>query len=411
MIKTLQRKFITTAMLAISILLLVLLGAINIGYYLVSGQQEKAMLEMLSKNEGMLPRDMGPKGRENGNFFEPPLDEDTAMSARFFTVYLGTEGEIIRTDVSRISSVTEAEAQEYAKDVVSQADGLGSMHGFRYKVSQVHEGKERMILFLDTSMQRRSLLMVGILSIFIGALCWGLMLMLVILLSKKAILPIAENIEKQKQFVTNAGHEIKTPLAIIMANTDAMELHQGESKWCRNIRNQTIRLNGLMQNLLTLSRMDEGAMNLQTLEFSMSQVLKETLHPFYESAAQKHVEIYEEIQPEVMVLANRDHIIQLITILMDNAVKYVNEAGEIRVDLKKTDKKLRLQVRNTCDVLPEVELEKLFDRFYRGDSARTQKSGGYGIGLSVAQAIVKAHKGTIRAELEESNTICFTVRL
>ncbi|MBU3874441.1 HAMP domain-containing histidine kinase [Faecalicatena sp. AGMB00832] len=411
MIRTLQKKFITTAMLAISILLLVLLGAINVGYYLVSGQQEKVLLDMLAKNEGMPPHDMGPQGKEKGTLFGPPMNEDTAMSARFFTVYMDSDGKIVRTDVSRISSVTEDEAREYAKDAASEKKDSGRMNGFRYRISQTRDGQGTVFLFLDTSIQRRNFLLVLALSIFIGIICWGLMLLLVILLSKKAILPIAANMEKQKQFVTNAGHEIKTPLAIIMANTDAMELHQGESKWSRNIRNQTIRLNGLMQNLLTLSRMDEEVLRLHASEFSMSQLTEEMLHPFYESAALKQIEIRKEIQQDVMIRANKEHFTQLVSVLLDNAVKYTNEGGEIDVCLEKAEKRVVLRVKNTCEKLPEGEPEKLFDRFYRGDSARTQKSGGYGIGLSVAQAIVEAHKGTITAEYEDGNRIAFTVRI
>lgn len=411
MIQALQKKFIMTAMLAVSILLLVLLSAMNIGYYLANGQQEHAMMDMLSKNDGRLPRDMEPAGEGKDSFFGPPMNEDTAMSARFFKVYVDLDNQIVRTDVSRISSVTEKEAAEYAKAAVGKNESIGKISGFRYQISETRDGQGRVILFLDTSIQRHNMLVVLVLSILIGAVCWGLMLLLVILLSKKAILPIAENMEKQKQFVTNAGHEIKTPLAIIMANTDAMELHQGESKWSRNIRNQTMRLNGLMQNLLMLSSMDEETLKLETTELSFSCLTEEMLHHFYESASLKQIVIRKEIQPDVMIRANRDHMAQLLSILLDNAVKYTNEGGEIGILLRKTEKRVLLQVQNTCEMLPEEEPEKLFDRFYRGDSARTQKSGGYGIGLSVAQAIVEAHKGTIKAEFVEGNQILFIVTL
>ena len=133
------------------------------------------------------------------------------------------------------------------------------------------------------------------------------MLVLVILLSKKAIFPIAENIEKQKQFVTDAGHEIKTPLAIIMANTDAMELHNGENKWSRNIREQTIRLNGLMQNLLALAKMDEGGVKLPSSDILLSSLLEEILPSFYEPASLKEIIIQENIQPDIIVHGNRDN--------------------------------------------------------------------------------------------------------
>lgn len=410
MIKTLQKRFVTTAMLAITILLLVLLGAINIGYSLISGRQEDAVLNMISQSEGMSPPDKAPRGKEKKGLLEPPMDEDAAMSARYFLVRLNEEGEIVQTDISRISSVTEEEAQEYAMEASKRTGDEGTIHSFKYKSAASWDNRGQVIIFLDTALQRHSVLMVLLLSVFIGILCWGCMLLLVILLSKKAIIPIAKNMEKQKQFVTNAGHEIKTPLAIIMANTDAMELHSGESKWSRNIRNQTIRLSGLMQNLLTLSKMDEAGQKLRKDEFSISGLLEETLRPFYESAALNSVTIKEDIRPGVMIHANRENITQLVSVLMDNAVKYTNKGGEIGVILKKEDRKVKLQVNNTCDSLPVDAPEKLFDRFYRGDSARTQKSGGYGIGLSVAAAIVEAHKGKIQVKYEEDR-IHFQIEL
>ena len=236
------------------------------------------------------------------------------------------------------------------------------------------------------------------------------MLLFVILLSKKAILPIAENIEKQKQFVTDAGHEIKTPLAIIMANTDAMELHNGENKWSRNIREQTVRLNGLMQNLLALAKMDEGAVKLPSSDILLSSLLEEILPAFYEPAALKEIIIEENIQPNIIMHGNRDSMSRLITILLDNAVKYTSKQGNIIIYLERKEGVITLSIKNTCDMLPEVDPEKLFDRFYRGDSARTQKSGGYGIGLSAARAIAESQKGSITASYEE-NQIIFTVEL
>lgn len=235
------------------------------------------------------------------------------------------------------------------------------------------------------------------------------MLLFVILLSKRAILPIAENMEKQKQFVTNAGHEIKTPIAIIQSNTEAMELYNGENKWSKNIKEQTIRLNELMKNLLTLARMDESSANLNLSDFSLSQLLADHTECFREALELRGIALQTGIQPMISFRANKEHITQLISVLMDNAVKYTNEGGYIFVSLERNDKRIKLQFKNTCQQLPPTSPDKLFDRFYRADEARTQKSGGYGIGLSVAQSITETYKGKIYAEYENSNTIVFTI--
>lgn len=415
MTRTLQKKFITTAMLAITVLILVLLGAINGIYCWISGQQMERMLGMLADNGGapsmqreMPEKEMPQRGRPG--FLDQPIDEDTAMSARYFMVRYNSDGEVVHTDISKIASVTEEEAGKMADKARENGDTEGRTEQFRYKITESRDGKGSVVIFLDTSSQMHSILMVLGISIFIGMLCWSLILVLVILLSKKAILPIAENIEKQKQFVTDAGHEIKTPLAIIMANTDAMELHNGENKWSRNIRDQTIRLNGLMQNLLALAKMDEGGVKLPSSDILLSSLLEEILPSFYEPASLKEIIIQENIQPDIIVHGNRDNMIRLITILMDNAVKYTSWKGNIKVYLERKENTVALNIKNTCDTLPEVEPEKLFDRFYRGDSARTQKSGGYGIGLSVARAITESQKGSITASYEEKQII-FTVRL
>lgn len=417
--KTLQKKFVIAAMAAISVLLLILLGAINGLNFWQTDRQTDRLLETLTRQAAAAPRsepgmlpfpDMSGK-REPGDFFSPPVTEDHAMSARYFCVWFDREGSVARTDIGRISSVSGEEAKEYAEKIYEQGKESGRLNRFEYRRMPARDGQGELLLFLDTSAQRYALLLVLALSAGIGILCWFGMLLLVILLSNKAILPIARNLEKQKQFVTDAGHEIKTPLAIIMANTEAMELCGGETKWSRNIKAQTARLGGLMQNLLVLARLDEGVGELPASDFSMSRLLEEALPTFCESAALKNVMIEAKIGQGIELHSNRENLLRLVSILLDNAVKYVPKGGEIAVTLKRQGRETLLQVENDCEELPVDEPEKLFDRFYRGDSARTQKSGGYGIGLSAAQAIVENCKGEIRAEYRGDSRIVFTVRI
>lgn len=411
MIKTLQRKFILTAMAAISVLLLVLLSAINLINGWSVNRQADRTLTMLSEREGILPpqRDLQEKGPQG--LLNPPLNEDAAMSARYFVIRLDSKGSVVYTDLNHISSVTKEEAESLAQQAASNGNNSGTTGRFRYQMADTRDQKGSVLVFLDTSAQLYSILSVLAISVSIGVVCWLLMLLLVILLSKKAILPIARNIERQKQFVTNAGHEIKTPLAIILANTEALELHNGQSRWSQNIRSQTLRLNGLMQNLLMLARMDEGAAALPSSDFSASELLKETAAPFYELAAQRGISIEERIQPGVMLHASRELTGQLFSILLDNAAKYTDTGGTIILTLEKTERGTFFQTENTCLLPPEDEPERLFERFYRGDSARTQKNGGYGVGLSVARAIVQLQKGSIQAAYSSNGTIVFTVKI
>lgn len=409
MIRTLQKKFIITAMTAVSILLFVVLGAVNTANCIIVSGQGSRMLNMLTEHEGMPPLPMERKKEGPEDFLNPPFNEDEAMSARYFLVRLNGDDEVLSVDISRIASVSEREAASYAGLVIEKGDETGRIEHFKYQSAASRDGKEKVILFLDISGQSQSILAILFLSVCIGFICWMLMLLLVAALSRKAIRPVACSMEKQKQFITDAGHEIKTPLAIILANTDALELHQGETKWSRNIRSQTVRLNGLMQNLLTLARMEEGDIKLAASDVSFTQLLNEMLVPFYESAKLRGIAIHTEIEREVMLHANREAIQRLVSILLDNAVKYTSPCGRIDVALKKNERTCIFQVKNTCTELPEGEPDRLFDRFYRGDAARTQKSGGYGIGLSAARAIVEAHKGTITAGYENGSAVVFTV--
>lgn len=210
-----------------------------------------------------------------------------------------------------------------------------------------------------------SLVRILLLSVALGAACWGAMLLLVMFLSRRAVRPVAESMEKQKQFVTNAGHEIKTPLAIIQSNTEAMELYNGENKWSRNIKEQTVRLSGLMQNLLLLARMDEGASQVQAADFSLSDMLTAALESFAQPMEAKHISLEADVKPGVTLHADA-RTGGAAALHPPGQCREVYERGRsIWIRLQKEDKKIRLSVQNTCETLPDTPPEKLFDRFYR----------------------------------------------
>lgn len=406
MTRTLQKKFVVTAMAAISILLLLLLGAINVANFIMVGNQIDRNLQMIAAREtggeAAPPREDIPPRR----FLEPPKNAyDTVLSSNYFVVRYDPNGNITEIDVSRTSTVSEDAARERAALAYARGRESGRDGRFRYLIQTSPAGST--IIFLDTSGERFSYLRILLLSAGVGAVCWGLMLALVVFLSRRAIRPMEENIQRQKQFVTNAGHEIKTPLAIIQSNAEALELYQGESKWSRNIKEQTQRLDGLMKNLLTLARMDEGAGVTRPEEVPLSQMVEERVGDFLQPMEGRGIALKQEIQPDLTIRADRAQMEQLLSTLLDNSVKYTDEGGTVWVRLNREGRQLRLSVENTCPALPDVPPEKLFDRFYRGNSARTQKSGGYGIGLAVARSLAQANGGSLRARYLPPNRICF----
>ena len=412
MVKTLQKKFIVTAMIAITVLLAVLLGAINLFNAISNSRQTDELLQSLAMQEGFgptLPPDQEEGfGRRGGFFqFQEPTAEDRRMAALYFVVRLNSEGQVQHVDLRNIASVDEETAESLAMQAAAEGKDFGRIGQLKYQRVEPADDTVSFV-FLDVSQQQSNVLRVAVLSALGGLSAWLLMLVLVMLLSRRAIRPIAENMARQRQFVTDAGHELKTPLAIILANLDAMELMGGESKYSRNIRAQAKRLSGLTQNLLTLARADESVGPLDTAEFSLSALTRENWEMFREPAALKKLDFQAEIAPEVNITANRAQIAQLLSILLDNAVKYCPEGGSLQLSLRQEDKAV-LQVRNSTDG-EKVPVDRIFDRFYRPDSSRSQKTGGYGIGLSAAQAIVHLHKGSITAAYE-GDVIVFTVKL
>lgn len=382
---------------------------------------------------------------------------DDMMSLRYFTVWFDRDGRILKADVSRIYSVSEEEAaaigenlyvplgpgeqkrgisgsfryalvsrtgedpvlQTDTSDDSSDASSGGSVQASQEAYSRSGEtalpegddvqtasgstGEEAcsFLVAMDMSADLRDLLTVLGISCVIALLCWLAMLIPVFLLARQAIAPVALSIERQKQFVTNAGHELKTPVAIIQTNTEALELFNGESKWTRNIRTQTERLNELMQNLLTLSKMDESALQMKMSPFSAGELVSEVWENFAGSAEAKNLHfIYEKPgQGSDSAMANRESIARLLSILFDNAVKYTPSGGRIEVTVSAESGKIRLIQSNTIDgesELPENP-DRLFERFYRADQDRSRKKGGFGIGLSAARAIAEANRGSIRA--------------
>lgn len=414
--RTLRKKFTVTAMIAVTVLLTVLLGAINGVNAWTARQEIDRQLDMLTETRQYPSLDgehQPPDFAREGRFqrrervtLGPSSADEMLLTARYYLVWSDECGEICEIDTEHIEYGSELEAEELFDAVVGQREGR--VGAFRFRSVELSDGGT-LTAFLYTAQTRAGVLRVALLSLLAGAAAWGLMLLLVMFLSKKAIEPVAESMEKQKRFVTDAGHELKTPLAIILANTEAMELRQGESKYSRNIREQVQRLSGLTQNLLTLARADESGVVLTTEDLDLSALAAESLRPFREGAELKGLTLTESIAPDVRASGNRQQLSQLLSILLDNAIKYTPAGGRITLRLRREGKNAVLQLSNTVED-SSIPPERFFDRFYRADEARTQKSGGYGIGLSAARAIAEAHKGSLTAAYE-AGQIVFTLKL
>ena len=409
MIRTLQRKFTVTAMIAVTVLLVLLLGGINLFNAISVSRESDELMDLLCAREDFGPAPMGPSfGEEpqDGVFGRSP-DEDDRRSALSFTVRFDGEGTLLGVDLGNLSSLTEAEAEALGRQALESGQTEGRLDARRYRIV-TPAPDHRTVVFLDLSRQRHELLRIGAFSALGGLAAWCAMLVLVRFLGKLAIRPVAENVQRQRQFVTDAGHELKTPLAIIQANAEALELTAGESKYSRNIRAQVARLTDLTRNLLTLARFDEDGAAPSLTELDLSSLAAEGVESFRAPAEQKGLRLTADIAPNVTVLADREQMKQLLSILLDNAVKYCAPGGEIALALRREDR-ATLRLSNTVTD-QSADPARLFDRFYRPDASRSRETGGYGIGLSAAQAIVRLHKGSLEAAYEGDRMV-FTLRL
>jgi len=412
-------------MIAVSILIMSLLGFLNIFNAFYNSKQTQAKLDMLLEFSGRKAFDMedfsieiDPDG-DNGNkkdrggnrFFDVRPDDNLQVSSVYFTVVVDNySGEAI-VDLNHIKTESESTALEYVSSVILSGSEAGRTGCYRYASEINEQTGTTVFVFLDTTYNMNSVGRVLLLSLIGGALVWAVMLLIVFAMSKQAIRPIKENYDKQRQFITDAGHELKTPLAVILSNTEAMEMINGENKWTRNIRSQTDRLSGLMQNLLTIAKADEGVMKAKAETFSLSDTVRNECMVFEQSAANKNVEITPYIEDGIEYTGEKEQLRRLASILLDNAVKYCAENSTINISLIQSDKKVVLSVSNTCTELPGCDPEKLFDRFYRPDESRSRETGGNGIGLSAAKSITEMHGGKISCTYPAEKLICFTAVL
>lgn len=407
MIRSLQRKFILTAMLSLLILIMILIGGITVLGYCQMEANSDSMLTMLSGEE---PKPDSRQGGPPRPVFGYQINPFGPFPAGSFTAHATKEGMIDFVRIAGIAALDEEGAAGIASEALERGKDAGKIGAYKYRITKTADGSQRMA-FVDNSPQLRMLLDSLILACFVGFGCMILMFLLLLLLSKRIIRPFAANMEKQKQFVTNAGHEIKTPLAIIMANIDALELHQGESKYSVNIRSQAQRMSGLTKQLLLLAKADEHPSEYTPQPLDFNALVQSTVAAFTASAKQKNIAVQTELPDGILLPGSRAHFETLLGILMDNAIKYNRTDGRVAVSFTTEGRKGRLRITNTVEALPDASPDALFDRFYRGNTARTQKDGGYGIGLSAAKAIVQLLNGKISASYPSPKSVCFTVEL
>ena len=461
MIKTLKRKFILLAMVSLTVLLALIVAGMNLLSYedMLSDVDER--LEVLEENsERFFSHPSGAKwqdlfddpsgqgdqsSRDGSNDFifgkggkgGPSMSRDEAEESRFFTVIMSSDCDVEQVNIERIFAVNTSEASEFAKQAVASGKDEGFVEDFRYSV--VDDGSSIRVTFLDCSRVLESFRSFRNASIIMSLIGLAAVFAVIVFFAGRIVKPVAESYEKQKRFITDAGHEIKTPLAIIKANLDVIELDPDSTEECLDeIGNQTDRLASLTNDLVYLSRMEEGGNQLVMAEVDLSGLVKDTINSFIPLAAEKGKLINDSIAENISVKGSQKELEKLLSILMENAVKYASVASkaltassaeaaadadgteedfepalpQIDVSLRRDGRNAVIEVSNAAaNELTNESLSHVFERFYRTDSSRNSQTGGHGIGLSMASAIVAAHDGKISAKTTNGYDFIVTASL
>lgn len=395
-----------TALSAISIVLFVVLGIINGYSYYRNTQESQRILKMLLDNNGSFPVNKGQPANEKK---EPGLGPETPFETRYFSVVIQNDGTIVSTDTSHIMAVDKSQAITYAKSVINErTSGLTDI--YRYRIST--ENGTSTIVFLDDSRNLstfQSTLKSSILTSVAG-LCSVAFLLYIF--SDRAISPIMESYERQKRFITDASHELKTPLTVMNADVDLIEMECGESEWIQDLRIQSKTLTEMTNNMIAMARMDEEKPALTMIDIPLSDIVEDCISSFHTSLQAHHLTLNNDIEPFITINADDKMIHQLICILMDNAIKYGKEGTIIHVSLHKENRNAVLTVSDTSALpLTEKDCRHVFDRFYRSDESRASSIKGSGLGLSLAKNITELHHGKIHADIDTEQIFTIHVTL
>ena len=418
MIKKLRSRFIRIAMLSVTAVMLLLTIILNTANYISTDSDLKQTLSLIYENEGTIPhsRFLPAKSSDaasppdNGGdasssrtppdqqeIQEPPDDKiarregpftaETPFSTRFFVLRCTASGTLTTASLDHIASVTADDTQEYLSAALAHGEGYGYLGSYRFFVAQTDDGGN-IAIFLDSYQELRSMRTVLVWSLVADAA-----------LSRRAIDPVVRSAEQQKQFITDASHELKTPITVIATSLKVLEMETGRQKWIDKAMAQTEKLTSLVNSLVTLSRMDEEDSPLKMEDFPVSDAVSETAESFREQAESKGHALTLAIAPGLTHRGDEYAVRQLVSILLDNAVKYAAEGSGISVSLEKARHGVVLRTSNSCAGRDGLDTGKLFDRFYRADASRSSGSG-FGIGLSIARSIAEGHHGSIRAQFD-----------
>lgn len=393
-IKKLSKKIFYTLVLILTISILTVVSIFNVQNYL---EQKKSINNSLNVSLNKRDRKIPPSKIDNRNDTDDMGNRNIKfMDSVIYTVLLDDNDNILDVINHSNNEVSNEKISELASKILKDKNiktrHIGCLYLSDYSYSYL---KGDTLAILDNSKIKNSLL----LSLEISILIFSILELLIIIGSKYLtiwlIKPVKESFDKQKQFIADASHELKTPLSVIVASSEAIDIDEKNSKWLKNIEYETNRMSLLISKLLSLAK-SEQMESVTLVNNNLSKIVELSLLTFEGRAYEKDIKLNYDIEDNIFMLMDEDSIKELVEILLDNAIKHSKKKGTINISLKR-DGQITLLVQNEGEAIPKGEEEKIFERFYRVDKARNRKDNRYGLGLAIAKNIVLLHKGKIKA--------------
>ncbi len=405
--KKLRRKIILGVFFSVLVVFALTVVVIGTALNMHLSERSDSITKLINNSDGELPsKHEYEKMSKEEQIHLYDFDDESRFRMRYFVVYFDSKYNVKSVKTDHIAAVDKTTAGEMASDVLYESNTTGYYGDYRYRYSE----DTNSVIFLNISGDAEG---IRIIMIFISIVALIFVLLITVIfyfLSKRIVKPFEENSRMQKQFITDASHELKTPLAIISANAEVLAYKDGENEWINNITAQVERIGGLINELLTLNRLEEIDTVVDIEPVNLSELIYTVSADFEQVFKGEEVSVKYDVQPDVVINGNRNQLERLISVLVENASKYISAGGEFRITLKKEMRYTTLSVFNTCEIDPNVDYKYLFDRFYRPDSSRTSGTGGHGIGLSIAKRIATLHNGSIAA-VPQVDGLSFNVKL
>ncbi len=417
MIKKLQHRFILLTMSCIGFIFLLILLILNISMTAASQKRDFDLLSEYIRNKNALTRHAkepyavdspAPDGIPPA-FIAGGRPNDWFNHMRIFSILYDSAGEVKEVSTNNNPNLSEESLLALAEKILEDPKGRGKISGYLYLYLPDKEGAS--IYFLDYGPERDMSMQLWKMCLWVGLAGMLIILIPVIFLSRWIAKPVQLAFDRQKQFIADASHELKTPLTIITTNAEVLENTLPNNRWLNYILEQSSRMKILINSLLDLARLDSGNEKTAFQSFDLSKAVRNASLSFESLAYEYEKKYCQYITDGLTLYGNEENIKQLVTILLDNAFKYSDTKGCVTISLTQTAEKKQLFVHNTGKGIDKKDQKHIFERFYRIDSSRSRQSGGYGLGLSIADSIVKNHKGQISVKSDGKSYTDFYILL